>query len=75
MKFRNEASGTLRYTRMVIVPEDWMRPSVSSARLVELARSERGEFFPPSNYCSDQSVIAHFQAQGPAKIDPCMTRL
>ena len=42
----DDASGTLGYTRMVIVPEDWTRLSVSPARLVELARSERGEHFP-----------------------------
>ena len=41
-----EASGTPGYTRMVILPEDWTRLSVSPARLVELARSERGEHFP-----------------------------
>ena len=42
----DEASGTLGYTRMIIVAEGWTRLSVSPARLVELARSERGEHFP-----------------------------
>lgn len=42
----DEASGTLGHTRMVIVPEDWIRLSVSPTRLVELAGSKRGEHFP-----------------------------
>ena len=49
-----EASGTLGSTPMVIVPEHWIRPSVSPDRLVDLAASESAGSSPQSNYYSTQ---------------------